>query len=392
MDGAVEMSLEETRSLVEHAGEYFFDRLHPLQKRMDDEDWFPETEFRALAEMGLFGITVPPEYGGQGLSYLTAGMLGEALAVANPGLAWSWTSHDNLCLDAIFRNGTEDQRRRYIPAMCEGKMIGALGMTEPGAGSDALGSMATTARKAGDHYVLNGTKLFITNGPVADVLLVYAKTAPELGKRGISAFIVEKTFPGFSVSQKLDKMGLRGNPTGELIFQDCIVPVENLVGQENGGVAVMMSGLDVERCLSAPLGIGPAQRALDLALDHARTRRQFGQRIGDFQLIQAKLADMYVAIESARTFLHRVLGVCDATELTQAGRGEIHKLSAAALMQASRASSFVMDNAVQIFGGSGYMRDTEINRLYRTAKVLEIAAGTQEIRQTIIAKELLGRA
>jgi isovaleryl-CoA dehydrogenase len=391
MDNTNGLSDEELRSLVDYAGEYFMDKLHPLQPRMDDEDWFPEEQFRALGQMGFFGITIPQEYGGQGLSYLAAGMLGEALAVANPGLGWSWTSHDNLCTDAIYRNGTEEQRRRYVPGLCEGRLIGALGMTEPGAGSDALGSMATTARREGDHYVLNGTKLFITNGPVADVLLVYAKTAPERGKRGISAFIVEKTFAGFSVAQKLDKMGLRGNPTGELVFQDCIVPAENLVGKENEGVAVMMSGLDVERCLSAPLGIGPAQRALDLALDHARTRRQFGQRIGDFQLVQAKLADMYVAIETARTFLHRVLRVCDATELTQAGRGEIHKLSAAVLMQASRASSFCMDNAVQIFGGSGYMRDTEINRLYRTAKVLEIAAGTQEIRQTIIAKELLGR-
>ena len=383
---------EELRALVDHASEYFFDKLHPLQKRMDDEDWFPEAEFRALAEMGLFGITIPQEYGGQGLSYLAAGMLGEAMSFANPGLAWSWTSHDNLCTDAIYRNGTEDQRRRYVPALCAGKLIGALGMTEPGAGSDALGSMATTARREGDHYVLNGGKLFITNGPVADVLLVYAKTAPERGKRGISAFVVEKTFPGFSVAQKLDKMGLRGNPTGELVFNDCIVPAENLVGRENEGVAVMMSGLDVERCLSAPLGIGPAQRALDLALDHARTRKQFGQRIGDFQLVQAKLADMYAAIESARTFVYRALTACDEMDLTKAGRGEIHKLSAAALMLASRASSLVMDHAVQIFGGSGYMRDTEINRLYRTAKVLEIAAGSQEIRQTIIAKELLGRA
>jgi isovaleryl-CoA dehydrogenase len=391
MDGSNQLSGGELRALVDHAAEYFFDKLHPLQVRMDDEDWFPEAEFRALGQMGLFGITVPPEYGGQGLSYLAAGMLGEALSFANPGLSWSWTSHDNLCTDAIYRNGTEAQRRRYVPALCEGRMIGALGMTEPGAGSDALGSMATTARREGDHYVLNGGKLFITNGPVADVLLVYAKTAPERGKRGISAFIVEKTFPGFSVAQKLDKMGLRGNPTGELVFQDCIVPAENLVGVENEGVAVMMSGLDVERCMSAPLGVGPAQRALDLALDHARTRKQFGQRIGDFQLVQAKLADMYAAIESARTFVYRALKACDEMDLHAAGRGEIHKLSAAALMLASRASSFVMDNAVQIFGGSGYMRDTEINRLYRTAKVLEIAAGTQEIRQTIIAKELLGR-
>ena len=391
MDETLHLSADEIEALVDHASKYFLDKLHPLQQRMDDEDWFPETEFRALGEMGLFGVTVPQEYGGQGLPYLVAGMLGEALAYANPGLAWSWTSHDNLCLDAIYRNGTEDQRRRYVPAMCEGKLIGGLGMTEPGAGSDALGSMATTARREGDHYVLNGTKLFITNGPVADVLLVYATTDRARGKRGISVFIIEKTFSGFSVAQKLDKMGLRGNPTGELVFQDCFVPTENLVGKENEGVAVMMSGLDVERCLSAPLGIGPAQRALDLALDHARTRKQFGQRIGEFQLVQAKLADMYVMIETARTFLHRVLKVCDEMELTAAGRGEIHKLSAAALMHSSRTQSFVADAAVQIFGGSGYMRDTEINRIYRTAKALEIAAGTQEIRQIIIAKELLGR-
>jgi len=392
MNSAANMSAEDVHELVEQATKYFFDRLYPLQKRMDDEDWFPEQEFRALGQMGFLGITVPQEYGGQGLSYLAAGMIGEAMAMANPAIAWSWTSHDNLCLDALFRNGSETQRRRFVPALCEGKLIGALGMTEPGAGSDAIGSMRTTAKPEGDHYVLNGTKLFITNGPVADVALVYARTAPERGKLGISAFLVEKTFVGFSVAQKLDKMGFRGSPLGELVFQDCIVPAENLIGKENQGVAVMMSGLDVERCLSAPLAIGPAQRAFDLALDHARTRKQFGQRIGDFQLVQAKLADMYLAIESSRTFLHRVLKACDQTELKQAGRGEIHKLSAAALMGASRAGSFVMDAAVQIFGGSGYMRDTEINRLYRTPKVLEIAAGTQEIRQIIIAKELLGRA
>lgn len=385
------MSADEILALTDSAKKYFFDRLHPLQRRMDDEDWFPEQEFRALGQMGYLGITIPQAYGGQGLSYLAAGMLGEAMAVANPAVAFSWTSHDNLCLDAIFRNGNEQQRGKYVAQMCAGKLLGALGMTEPGAGSDALGAMATTARRDGDHYVLNGTKLFITNGPIADVILVYARTAPKLGKHGISTFIVEKGFPGFFVAQKLDKMGFRGSPLGELVFQDCMVPAENLLGEENQGVAVMMSGLDVERCLSAPLAIGPAQRALDLALEHARTRRQFGRRIGDFQLVQAKLADMYLAVESARTFLHRVLSICDRMELTQAGRGEIHKLSAAALMGASRAGSFVMDAAVQIFGGSGYMRDTEINRLYRTSKVLEIAAGTQEIRQTIIAKELLGR-
>lgn len=392
MDAAASpLTRAETQALVDHAAGYFFDRLHPLQQRMDDEDWWPDAEFRALAEMGLFGLTIPPEYGGQGLDYLAAGMIGEAMAMANPAIAFSWTSHDNLCLDALFRNGNEEQRRRYAPPMCAGTLLGGLGMTEPGAGSDALGSMRTTARRNGDHYLLNGGKMFITNGPIADLLVVYAKTAPERGGRGISAFIVEKGFPGFSVAQTLDKMGFRGSPLGELVFQDCVVPVENRLGEENQGHAVMMSGLDVERCLSAPLCIGPAQRALDLALDHARARKQFGKPIGEFQLVQAKLADMYVAIESARALLHQVLAECGAIELTQAGRGEIHKRSAAALVSASRAGSFVMDAAVQIFGGSGYMRDTEINRLYRTAKVMEIAAGTQEIRQIIIAKELLGR-
>lgn len=383
------LSFDEARSLVDHAERYFARHLRPLQTRMDDDDWFPEDDFRALGSAGYLGLTVPEEHGGQGLSYLAAGMIAEAMAYANPSIAWSWVSHDNLCLDAIFRNGNEDQRSRYVAPLCQGKLIGGLAMTESGAGSDALGSMATTARRNGDKYILNGTKIFITNGPIADVLLVYAKTEPQRGKHGISAFIVEKGFTGFSVAQKLDKMGFRGSPLGELVFQDCVVPVENLVGRENEGAAVMMSGLDIERCMSAPLAIGPAQRALDLALEHARTRTQFGQRIGDFQLIQAKLADMYLEIETARTFLHHVLRTCDETDIKTAGRGTVHKLAAAALMSSSRATEFVMNQAVQVFGGSGYMRDTEINRLYRTAKVLAIAGGTQEIRQLIIAKELL---
>ncbi len=383
------MTVEEIKSLVDYASRYFMDTLYPLQQRMDDEEWWPDQEFRALGDMGMLGITIPTEYGGQGLSYLAAGMLGEAMAIANPALAFSWASHDNLCLDALYRNGNEDQRERYVRKMCTGELIGGLGMTEPGAGSDALGSMRTTAKRNGDHYLLNGGKIYITNGPVADLFIVYAKTAPELGSRGISAFIVEKTMPGFKVAQKLDKMGFRGSATGELVFEDCVVPAENLLGEENRGNAVMMSGLDVERLLSAPLCIGPAQRALDIALDHAKTRVQFGQPISSFQLVQAKLADMFVAIDNARTYLHRALTMCDEMELTQAGRGEIHKISAAALITASRAGSFVTDAAVQIFGGSGYMRDTEVNRLYRTSKVMEIAAGTQEIRQIIIAKELL---
>jgi isovaleryl-CoA dehydrogenase len=383
-----ELSLEEIESLVDYSSRYFMERLWPLQQKMDDEEWWPAEEFRALAQMGLLGLTVPQDWGGQGLSYLAAGMMGEAMAYANPAFAFSWTSHENLCLDALYRNCNDEQRRRYVPKMCAGELMGGLGMTEPGAGSDAIGSMRTTARRDGDRYVLNGGKIYITNGPVADLFLVYAKTAPELGSKGVSAFIVESRFPGFKVAQKLDKMGFRGSPTGELVFEDCEVPVENLIGEENRGIAVMMSGLDVERLLSAPLCIGPAQRALDLALDHARTRVQFGQPIGQFQMIQAKLADMYAQVETARTYLHKALTMCDNMELTQAGRGEIHKVSAAAYLVASRASAFVTDAAVQIFGGSGYMRDTEVNRLFRTSKVMQIAGGSEEIRQTIIAREM----
>ena len=382
----------ERTALVDHAAAWFMEVLHPLQQRMDDEDWFPREAYHDLGRMGFLGLTVAPEWGGQGLDYLTAGMIGEVMAMANPALAFSWVSHDNLCLNSLYRNGTDAQRQRYVGPMCRGDMIGALAMTEPEAGSDALGSMRTRARRDGDHYVLNGRKLYITNGPVADVLIVYAKTRPEPGSKGISAFIVEKDFPGFAVAAKLDKMGFRGSPLGELVFEDCRVPAENLLGAENGGHVVMMSGLDLERVMSAPLCLGPAQRAFDLALAHAGLRKQFGVPISSFQLVQSKLAEMYIALESARTFVHRVLRECETVAHEDAGRGQIHKLSAAALYQAARAGSFVLDEAVQIHGGFGYMRDTEINRLYRTGKVMEIAAGTQEIRKLIIARELLREA
>ncbi|MBV1917735.1 MAG: acyl-CoA dehydrogenase family protein, partial [Sphingomonadaceae bacterium] len=232
MSGEAQLTLEEIESLVDYSSGYLMEKLHPLQEKMDNEEWWPAKEFKALAEMGLLGLTVSQEYGGQGLSYLAAGMLGEAMAYANPAFAFSWTSHDNLCLDALYRNCNEEQRQRYVPKMCAGELMGGLGMTEPGAGSDAMGSMRTTARREGDKYLLNGGKIFITNGPVADLFIVYAKTAPELRTRGISAFIVESSFPGFKVAQKLDKMGFRGSPTGELVFEDCEVPVENLIGEE----------------------------------------------------------------------------------------------------------------------------------------------------------------
>jgi isovaleryl-CoA dehydrogenase len=314
----------------------------------------------------------------------------EELAAANPAIGLSWLAHDNLCANNIYRNGTEAQRKKYLPKLCSGEWIGALGMTEPGAGSDALGSMRTTAKRDGGRYVLNGTKRFITNGPIADVLLIYAKTDLAKGAHGISAFIVEKGTPGFAVAQKLDKMGYRGSPLGELVFQDCAVPAENRVGDENRGNVVMMSGLDLERAMAAPMSIGIAQRALDLALEHAKSRVQFGKPIATFQMIQSKLAEMYIELELARTLCYRVLVACNALDRGQGGRGEIHKQSAAALYASARVCSLCVEEAVQIFGGSGYMRDTEINRLYRTAKLNHIGAGTQEIRKLIIAREMLG--
>lgn len=376
--------------ICEHANDYFKSVLHPLQQRMDDEDWWPQEVFHQVADMGYLGTTVSPEYGGQGLDYLTAGLICETMAYWNPAFAFSWLNADNLVIDNLFRNGNEEQRRRFLPALCSGRMVGALGMTEPGAGSDALGSMATRAGKGGEDYIVNGGKIFITNGPIADVVLTYVRTDHTMGRsKGISALLVERDFDGFRVAQKLDKMGFRGSPLGELVFDNCRVPAANLLGEENRGHIIMHSGLDLERVMSAMLSIGPARRALDLAIEHAQLRVQFGKPIASFQMIQAKLAEMYVALESSRTFAYRVLDACNTTEKNELGRGRIHTLAAAALYQAAQAAKFIMDEAVQIHGGSGYMRDTEINRLYRTTKVMEIAAGSQEMRRLIIAGNLL---
>ena len=273
--------------------------------------------------------------------------------------------------------------------MCTGEWIGALGLTEPGAGSDALGAMRTTAIKDGDHYVLNGTKMYITNGPVADVLLVYAKTAPERGAKGISAFVIEKDFPGFRVAQELKKMGFRGCPTGELVFDECRVPAQNLVGVENEGHKVVMSGLDFERAMIAPLCVGIAERALQLSVEYAKTREQFGQPIGKFQMIQAKLADMYVWVQTMKTFTYQVLAQASAVEIGEGGRGEIHMQTAAAVMYASQTMNRVLDEAVQIHGGSGYLWESEVNRLFRSIKLMDIGAGTTEMRKIIIGEGLL---
>jgi isovaleryl-CoA dehydrogenase len=375
--------------LLDQADRYARAELYPLCARMDAEEWWPAGAFPKLGALGYFGLTVPEAEGGVGLDLFASGLVLQAFARWNHALALSWVAHENLCLNNLQRNAGPDLRRRYVPDLCAGRTVGALGLTEPGAGSDALGSMRTSARREGDVYLLNGSKLYITNGPVADVLLVYARTAPERGPRGISAFVVEKSFPGFSVAQKLTKMGFRGSPTGELLFQDCRVPVANRVGEENAGLAVLMSGLDLERAMIAPLCLGIAERALQLCLAHARTREQFGRPIGAFQMIQSKLARMYVEIETMRVFTYRALAAANDLEQGGGGRGPIHALTAASLMYAAEALNRVLDEAVQIHGGSGYVWEAEINRLYRANKLLEIGAGTTEVRALIIAGELL---
>jgi isovaleryl-CoA dehydrogenase len=380
---------DDQRQILETADRYCRDKLAPLAARMDDEEWWPDAEFRAMAEMGFLGSTISPEYGGAGLDLVSSGVILQAMSRYNPAMGLSWVAHDNLCANNIYRNASEEIRQKYLPGLCDGTLIGALGLTEPGAGSDALGSMRTTARRDGNEYVLNGGKMFITNGPVADVLLIYAKTSPEKGAKGISAFVVEKDFPGFSVAQKLTKMGFRGSQTGELIFDDCRVPASNLVGVEDEGVAVVMSGLDLERAMISPIGLGVCERALELSIEFAKTREQFGQPIGNFQMIQARLADMYVLVETMRTFIYRVLAESDDLEVGGGGRGEIHKLAAASIYFSANSMNKVLDHAVQIHGGMGYIWESEINRLYRHTKLLEIGAGTTEIRQIIIAEELL---
>ena len=380
------------RTIYDQACRFAQKELHPLLQRMDDEDWYPPGMMRTLGSNGYLGITAPAEYGGAEMDLFSSGLVAEAFAYWNANAAFIWGPHENLCLNNILRNGDETQKKRYLPKLISGEWVGALALTEPGAGSDAMGSMRTTARRDGNDYILNGAKLFISNGPVADVVLVYARTAPELGPRGISAFIVEKGMAGFSVAQKLKKMGWRGCPTGELVFDDCRVPAANLVGGEHLGVAVLMSGLDIERAFLCLPTIGEAQRCLDLSVEYANQRVQFGKTIGEFQFVKGMLADMYAELEAARALAYRALWACNDLEKGGGGRGDIHKLCAASIMTTGNMLLSVTDKAVQIHGGSGFIWDTEVNRHYRNAKVSTIGAGTNEIRRLIIGDELLRAA
>jgi isovaleryl-CoA dehydrogenase len=379
----MELSLTpEENAMVASLRTFVQREVAPVTERMDREDFWPEQVFSRLGDQGFLGVTVPPELGGAGLDYRAQALILLELARESPALALSVGAHSNLCLDNLYRNGSEDQRRKHVPDLASGRRVGALALTEPGAGSDAT-SIRTRAERRGHGYVINGSKQFITNGPIADLLIVYARTDPGRGAHGLSAFLVEKGTQGFSTNRKLDKMGMRGSPTGELSFVNVEVPEENLLGKENEGVGVMMSGLNVERAVLAGIPVGILEACLERSVAYARQREQFGQKIGSFELIQEKLANMYMDLSASRLLLYEALEAVSRDKRT--GRA-----SSAALTFASEASTRAALQAIQIHGGYGYMRDLPLERLARDAKLLEIGAGTSEIRRLIIARELLG--
>jgi isovaleryl-CoA dehydrogenase len=371
----------EQRILKETVARFADEQLIPLAPAIDEDARFPEEGFRAMAHMGLFGVCIPEAYGGSGGDLLSAVLVMEELARGCAATANTFGAHAVLCAESIYRNGNEGQRSRYLPDLVAGRRIGAMAITEPEAGSDAL-SMRMRAVRRADRYILNGTKMFITNGPVADVALIYAKTSPEAGQRGISAFIVENGFPGFSRGRSLQKMGVRGSPTGELILEDCEVPAENLLGEENQGLRVLMSGLDRERILYAIAPIGLAQGAFDLAFRYARQRVQFGGPIIQFQMVQAALAEIAAAIQAGRAMAYRAAAMADS------GKRVRLEASCAKLFCAQTGVEAV-GKAVQIFGGYGFIREFPIERIYRDVKGIEFGAGTSNIQKLIIVSELM---
>ena len=357
-------------------------RIAPLAADIDRSNQFPAGLWRELGSQGLLGLTVPDRWGGSDLGYLAHVVAMEEISRASASVGLSYGAHSNLCVNQIRLNGSDAQRDRYLPRLVSGEWIGALAMSEPGAGSDVL-SMQTRAERRGDTFVLNGRKMWITNGPDADVIVLYARTDPAAAPRGVSAFLIETGFPGFSRSPKLDKLGMRGSNTCELVLEDCVVPAGNLLGELHGGTRVLMSGLDYERAVLAggPLGIMAA--ALDLALPYLHERRQFGAPIGSFQLMQAKVADMYVALNSARAYVYAVARACDAGKTTRFD-------AAGAILLASENAMQVALEAVQALGGAGYTKDWPVERYMRDAKLLDIGAGTNEIRRMLIGRELIG--
>ncbi len=371
---------EDIEALQGLAHKFSQERIAPLAAQIDKDDEFPEHLWKEMGDVGLLGITVPEEYGGVDMGYLAHAVALEEISRASASVGLSYGAHSNLCINQIKLNGNEAQKQKYLPKLISGDHVGALAMSEAGAGSDVV-SMKLRAEKRNDRYVLNGTKFWITNGPDADTLVVYAKTDPDAGARGMTAFLIEKEFKGFSIAQKLDKLGMRGSSTGELVFDDCEVPYENVLGEEGKGVNVLMSGLDYERVVLAAGCVGIMHACLDLVMPYLHERKQFGQAIGEFQLMQGKVADMYTAMNSARAYVYAAASACD--------RGQITRQDAAAcVLYAAESSTQVALQAIQALGGAGYLNESPAGRLLRDAKLMEIGAGTSEIRRMLIGREL----
>ncbi len=379
----MDFGLGETADAIrETTARFAADRIAPMAADIDRDNHFPRELWPEMGDLGLHGITVEEEFGGLGLGYLEHVVAMEEISRASASVGLSYGAHSNLCVNQIRRWATPDQKRRYLPKLISGEHVGSLAMSEAGAGSDVV-SMMLRADRRGDRFVLNGTKFWITNAPHADTLVVYAKTSPDEGSRGITAFLIEKGMKGFSVSRKLDKMGMRGSDTAELVFEDCEVPEENIMGPENGGVGVLMSGLDYERAVLAAGPLGIMQACLDVVLPYVRDRKQFGKPIGSFQLMQGKVADMYVALNSARAYVYAVARACDAGKTTRFD-------AAGAILLASENAMKVANEAIQALGGAGYTREWPVERYLRDAKLYDIGAGTNEIRRFLIGRELVG--
>jgi len=358
--------------------------IAPRAAEIDQTNEFPRDLWPQMGELGLLGITVSEELGGSGLGYLAHAIAMEEISRASASVGLSYGAHSNLCVNQIYSNGSDAQKRKYLPKLMSGEHVGALAMSEPGAGSDVV-SMKLKAEKQGDHYLLNGNKMWITNGPDADVLVVYAKTDPSAGKRGISCFLIEKDFPGFKTAQKLDKLGMRGSSTCELVFENCQVPIENLMGNEGDGVKILMSGLDYERVVLSAGPLGIMQAAMDVVLPYVHDRQQFGKAIGEFQLVQGKLADMYTTLNACRAYVYTVAQACDRGETTR-------KDAAGVILYAAEKGTQVALDAIQLLGGNGYINEYPTGRLLRDAKLYEIGAGTSEIRRMLIGRELFSES
>jgi len=381
MDIALDFALGENADMIRETTRRFAaDKIAPLAARIDAEDWFPRELWPAMGELGLHGITVEEEYGGLGLGYLEHVIACEEVSRASASIGLSYGAHSNLCVNQIRRWANPEQKAKYLPKLVSGEHVGSLAMSEAGAGSDVV-SMKLRADAVQGGYVLNGTKFWITNAPYADTLVVYARTGE--GSGGITTFLIEKDMPGFSIGQKIDKMGMRGSPTAELVFDECEVPHDNVIGPINGGVGVLMSGLDYERTVLAGIQLGIMQACLDVVLPYIRERKQFGKPIGAFQLMQAKIADMYVALNSARAYVYAVARACDAGKTTRFD-------AAGAILLASENAVKVSLEAIQALGGAGYTKDWPVERFMRDAKLLDIGAGTNEIRRMLIGRELIG--